>query len=84
MVVPEIALAGAVRYAEALREKIADHPFVGRETQPLGKITLSFGVASYPDSGTDATALIGHADKALHRSKHAGRNRVSVWEPSLV
>ena len=40
-------------------------------------------MASYPEGGEDATTLIDHADKALYASKAAGRNRVTVWDPSL-
>lgn len=46
--------------------------------QPLGKITASMGVAVFPDHGRTAKALIEAADKALYRSKSAGRDRVTL------
>ncbi len=46
--------------------------------QPLGQLTASMGVAVFPDHGRTAQALIAAADKALYRSKNAGRNRVTV------
>jgi diguanylate cyclase (GGDEF)-like protein/PAS domain S-box-containing protein len=45
---------------------------------PLGKITASMGVAVFPDHGRTASALVDAADKALYRSKAAGRDRVTL------
>jgi diguanylate cyclase (GGDEF)-like protein/PAS domain S-box-containing protein len=45
---------------------------------PLGKITASMGVAVFPDNGRTAKALVEAADKALYRSKAAGRDRVTL------
>jgi diguanylate cyclase (GGDEF)-like protein len=41
-------------------------------------VTMSMGVAVYPDHGTAATELIRAADEALYTAKSAGRNRVEV------
>jgi two-component system cell cycle response regulator len=46
-----------------------------REAVPL-KPTLSIGVASFPDDGTDLIQLIAAADEALYRAKASGKNRV--------
>ncbi|MEI8165740.1 MAG: diguanylate cyclase [Chloroflexales bacterium] len=43
-------------------------------------ITISFGIATYPDHGTNAEELIRKADQALYQAKHAGRNRVTIWQ----
>jgi diguanylate cyclase (GGDEF)-like protein/PAS domain S-box-containing protein len=45
---------------------------------PLGRITASMGVAIFPEHGRTAKALIEAADKALYRSKSAGRDRVTM------
>jgi len=47
---------------------------------PLGRITASMGVAVFPDHGRSAQALVEAADKALYRSKNAGRDRVTMAE----
>ncbi len=48
--------------------------------RPLGRITASMGVAIFPDHGRTGKALIEAADKALYRSKSAGRDRVTMAE----
>jgi diguanylate cyclase (GGDEF)-like protein/PAS domain S-box-containing protein len=45
---------------------------------PLGRVTASMGVAIFPDHGRTAKALLEAADKALYRSKSAGRDRVTL------
>ena len=38
-------------------------------------VTISQGIASYPDDAADSESLVRQADKALYRAKHEGRNR---------
>jgi diguanylate cyclase (GGDEF)-like protein len=79
LLVPETDGEGARVLAEKLRCAVAEYAFPGRESQPDGRLTMSLGVATFPQAGDNSRTLIDHADKALYRSKHAGRNRVSVW-----
>ncbi len=74
----------AVTYANRLRERIADHPFAHREKQPLGMLSISGGVASYPIDGGSTQEVIRLADAALFRAKNGGRNRVESHSPLLV
>ncbi|OYT71445.1 MAG: hypothetical protein CFK52_08090 [Chloracidobacterium sp. CP2_5A] len=66
--------------AERLRRRVAEYPFVGRESQPGGRLTISLGVASLPSDANDAKQLLELADRALYRAKQSGRNRVCVVE----
>ncbi len=84
LLAPETDAAGAHQFAEILRDAVERYPFPGRETQPLGAVTLSLGLATFPQDGQDTTSLIDHADKALYISKHNGRNAVTSWEPAAV
>ena len=84
LLLPETGREGACVFAERLRRAVEEHPFPGRESQPSGKLTLSLGVATFPESGETSTELLDNADKALYQSKQRGRNIVSVWEHSLA
>ncbi len=76
VLLPETPNEDARTIAEEVRRRLENYPFKGGETQPLGKVTISMGVATFPDDGIDASNLIKHADKALYRAKDSGRNLV--------
>lgn len=70
LLVPEADRCAAREYAEDIRTRVEQFEFGGR------RITLSIGIASFPECGTDANALLKCADDALYRAKAAGRNTV--------
>ena len=63
--------------AEELRVAIA-HMAVEFEGQPLEAMTISLGVAVFPEHGQNWQEVVQRADQALYRSKESGRNRVTV------
>ena len=77
MILPEASLEATRLRAEQLREaaKAAIAQFRGN---PLDTVTLSIGVASFPEKGTTVEALLRAADSALYRAKEQGRDRVIV------
>jgi two-component system, cell cycle response regulator len=76
LLLPETPKAAALRIAESLRAKVEKEHFPGRERQPLGRVTISAGVACYPEDGRDAQTLLGCADQRLYQAKNGGRNQV--------
>ena len=42
-------------------------------------VTASTGIVIYPDDGTEVEVLLKHADAALHRAKHSGRNTYQLY-----
>jgi diguanylate cyclase (GGDEF)-like protein len=62
------------RFAEAFRSAVASQGFPGESTQPLGRITVSGGVATFPLDAQDEIGLITQADARLYRAKETGRN----------
>jgi diguanylate cyclase (GGDEF)-like protein len=76
VLLPEVGREHGMQIAEALREAIAGHPFHGRETQPRGNVTASFGMAVYPEDGSDPSSMIREADRMMYLAKQAGGNRV--------
>jgi diguanylate cyclase (GGDEF)-like protein len=76
LLLPETPKAAALRIAETLRAKVEREHFPGRERQPLGRVTISAGVACYPEDGRDTQTLLGCADQRLYQAKNGGRNQV--------
>jgi diguanylate cyclase (GGDEF)-like protein len=76
VVLPETDLAGGEQLAERLRSSLASRsiPLRGRESI---SVTASFGVASYPEAGSEAD-LQAAADAALYRVKASGKNSVAT------
>lgn len=65
----------ARRFGERIREAVEKHPFrVNQET--CLNMTLSIGVATYPQDGESLKHLMTVADDALYSAKHSGRNKV--------
>jgi diguanylate cyclase (GGDEF)-like protein len=67
--------------AERMRKAVEVHKFVFEGTHiPL---TISVGVAGLPDPAVkDAAELVSLCDQSLYKSKHGGRNRVTVHKPA--
>ena len=66
----------AIEIVDRLRQIIAAEPFYHEKALPGGQLTISAGIATYPDDAVDWYSLINTADKALYRAKQTGRNRV--------
>ena len=62
--------------AEDIRSSVENQTFNGGGSQPLGKVTISLGVAEFPGDGADSTSLVKKADEALYSAKNTGRNLV--------
>ncbi|HJQ67940.1 MAG TPA: GGDEF domain-containing protein [Blastocatellia bacterium] len=76
---------GGLETAEKIRREIEAHPFPASATDPTKTmhITISIGVAAYPEDGTKALDLIQKADQALYRAKLSGRNQTCVFDPKI-
>jgi diguanylate cyclase (GGDEF)-like protein len=76
LVMPHTSAAQALAAAEKIRRTVSEHSFAFGERQPLGRLSVSGGVASYPFDGLDAAGLLAAADAALYEAKRLGRDRV--------
>jgi len=74
VLMPEIGPDDGVQAAERIRQIAADEKIDANGHSV--NVTLSMGVASFPDHGDDAQAIISKADAALYQAKKRGRNRV--------
>lgn len=80
LVLPETPKTGSAITAERLRKAVETHPF-GLDIPP---VTLSIGVANFPEDGEERDVLIRAADTALYVAKSSGRNRVITYSPILA
>ena len=87
LLLPKTGLAGALRLGSKIRAAVASQPFVldaptalgvgaaGKEPAPVS-LSLSVGVAAYPEHGDTARELVAAADAALYRAKAEGGDLV--------
>lgn len=68
---------GGCLMAERIRKEIEQKVFL-YQREPIG-VTVSLGLAVYPDHAREKSALISLADQALYRAKQQGRNRLVCW-----
>jgi hypothetical protein len=68
----------AMKLAERERAAVERTPLTDETLQTLGPITVSIGVALFPDHSRDMEELIDIADRAMYASKQTGRNRVGL------
>ena len=73
----------AAKVAERVRERAAAHDF-SEAAARAGRITVSIGVATFPDDGADSEALVRAADVALYAAKRAGRDRMVLYSDALA
>lgn len=59
-----------------LKDLVENYPFFNKESQPNGTLTISMGVATYPDDSEEPQKLVDLADSRLYKAKELGRNRV--------
>jgi len=70
ILMPETSKEAAAQVAERLRQVV----------KAEGRVTISFGVASFPQDAQDAEQLIARADQALYQAKQGGRNQIRAWD----
>jgi diguanylate cyclase (GGDEF)-like protein/putative nucleotidyltransferase with HDIG domain len=78
LILPDSGADGAFVLAERLRSKLA-----GEFAEDSVAITISFGLATYPEHGETAASLLRAADEALYAAKDSGRNRTVRHSPLL-
>jgi two-component system cell cycle response regulator len=75
LVLPGMDLEGAVAVAERIRLGVREHSFPPKMTLPPKKLTVSVGVAVYPEDAVRVRELIHKADSALYKAKSQGKNQ---------
>lgn len=79
LILPDMSLDILRQRVEVLRRGITQH-VVQHRGQLLGPVTVSAGIAVFPEHGTTGESLLYAADRALYRAKAEGRDRVVVTD----
>ncbi len=79
IILPQTSKKEAYFIAERLRESVLSHGFPHEETQPDKQITVSLGVATFPEDGKAKSELLACADKLLYKAKETGRNKTCTF-----
>jgi len=78
MILPDSSVPDAASTAERIRTNVGNLQFV--EGEENFSVTISIGVAGFPDHGENTESILGHADSALYQAKAEGRNMVVTAE----
>jgi diguanylate cyclase (GGDEF)-like protein len=84
LILPETDAATAAIVAERIRASAERDRFAPDGSGTEVNVTLSIGYALFPMHANTHATLIEAADKALYRSKQAGRNQVHAAEGSVT
>jgi len=76
VILPGSKLPQAILFAEKIRETIENTCFDGEERLDKGRLTISGGIATFPEAGRTSVALIAHADSKLYEAKK-DRNQIA-------
>lgn len=82
IILPELGVRSAMERAETLRRRVGELG-VRLHGRALREVTISIGVAIYPEHADSGEELLRHTDRALYAAKHHGRNRVVQAESGV-
>ena len=79
IVLPDTDKESAWGMAERIRQGIERFEFADQKIQPSKNLTISLGLASFPQDAKNKDDLIARADSALYQAKAAGKNRTHIY-----
>ena len=74
IILPHTDKKEAFLIAERIRMDIQKYPFLNEEIFPNKQLTVSLGIATFPENGLLAADLITASDKSLYQAKNKGKN----------
>jgi diguanylate cyclase (GGDEF)-like protein len=78
VILPDTGASACAQVAERIRKAVMTMVVPSNTEKPLPQLTVSVGVAAFPEHGQTLEEVIQASDKALYESKRSGRNRVKV------
>src|SRR6185295_9442887 len=76
VILPETPTEVAAEVAERIRRRIDERLFRPPEAEDVIRVTVSIGLAAYPNDASNKKELVERADSALYRAKRGGKNAV--------
>jgi len=81
VILPDSTVDNALITAERIRKNVGNLQFI--EDRESFSVTVSVGVAGFPDNGERTESILTQADNALYQAKDEGRNRVVMAESEI-
>ncbi len=84
VILPETDIVTAQQKLESLRESVASAPIVFGTHKHEVQVTVSAGLASFPQDGEHSAELFALADERMFQAKREGRNRVIAGNEAVL
>lgn len=78
IILPNTPKEDGVLVADKIRQFVGGYSFIDGSARPEDRLTISIGLACYPDDGPTIEDLVDAADTALYEAKREGRNQIIV------
>ncbi|WP_156914176.1 diguanylate cyclase [Paucisalibacillus globulus] len=80
IILPSVGQDEALEIGDVIRKTVTSKRLLGDKFE----VTLSMGIATYPNHGQHVKELIEKADQALYMAKETGRNKVKLWQREFI
>ncbi len=79
IVLPGVKKRRGTQIAKKIQKLVEQKIFSNQKNQPLGNLTISSGLASFPEDGENIQTLLSNVDTMLYNAKDKGRNQLVVF-----
>ena len=83
VILPETTENEAFMVGERIVLAINRYPFKTMDGESVGKLTVTIGLASFPQDAAEPELLLKRADQALYRGKQLGKNRICIFRKNI-
>lgn len=83
-ILPDTDKTKGIAIAKRICQVVNETPFEQENALPRGKLTISLGLAAYPEDAQTRKELVEYADIALYQAKKNGKNQVCAWSGTIT